>query len=190
LSSLYVFERSFQDAEFDPLLVAGFIEAIKSFGQTVININTSNQMLNIEYQGSNIYMVEVNCFNFILIMASKPSNDFLLAIDNLVEEIDYKYGEQIENFQGDINAFEGIMDLIEKSIDVSLLDPYHFNSNLNYSFNPEEKHVLYKAYDIMKQTGNNYFYLSSLLSKQNFDIKTAEIILKLIRLNIFMPLRT
>ena len=189
-SSLYVFEKTFQDAEFDPLLVSGFIEAIKSFGQRVINIETNNQMLNIEYQGLNIYIVEVNCFNFILIMERKPSNEFLLIIDNLVEEIDYRYGDKIENFRGDISSFDGIIDLIERDIEVNLLYPYHFNSNLNYSFNLEEKDVLYKAYDTMKQNSHNYFYLSSILSKTNFDKKTAEIILKLIKQNIFIPLTT
>ncbi|MHA2392591.1 MAG: hypothetical protein ACXAEX_11665 [Promethearchaeota archaeon] len=187
LSGLYIFEKSFQGTEFDPLLVSGFIRAIKSFGQEVVNINTGNQILNIEYQGLNIYMMEVNSFSFILVMGMKPSNEFLLAIDNLVEEIDYKYGDKIMDFQGDVSAFDGIMDLVEKDIEVNLLYPYKFNSNLNYNFNPEEKNILYKTYDIMKQNGHDYFYLFSILSKTNMDLKTAEIILKFIRLNVFIP---
>ena len=187
-SGLYIFEKSFQDTDFDPLLVSGFIKAIETFGQEVVNINTGNQILSIEYYGLNIFMMKVNCFNFILVMEMKPTNEFLLAIDNLVEEIDNKYGDKIENFQGDTSAFDGIMDLIERDIEVNLLHPYQFNSNLNHTFNQEEKNVLYKAYNIMKQNRHNYFYLFSILSKTNIDLKTAEIILKFIRLNIFIPI--
>ena len=190
LSGLYVYEETFQDVEFDALLVSGFIEAIKSFGKEVININTGNQILNIEYEGLNIYLVEVSCFNFILIMGMKPSNEFLLAIDNLVEEIDYRYGHSIENFYGDISKFEGIKELIEKYLELTLLCPFTFNSDLNYQFTSEEKSVLYKAYDIMKKTNQNHFHLSSLLSSANFGLKTAQIILKFIRQEIFKPLRT
>jgi hypothetical protein len=188
LSGLYIFEKSFQDTKFDPLLVSGFVEAIKAFGNTIINIDTTNQILNIEYENSNIYMVEVNTFNFILIMAKKPSNEFLLSIDNLVEEIDYRYGDKIENFRGDICAFDGIMDLIEKSIDVNLLYPYCFNLDMKYEFTSEEKDLLQKAYTVMEEEGHNYFYLSSLLSKRDFEIQTAEDILKLIKHSIFVPL--
>ncbi|MHA2185410.1 MAG: hypothetical protein ACXAAI_10460 [Promethearchaeota archaeon] len=189
LSGLYVFEEAFQDVDFDPLLVSGFIGAIKSFGKEVINIDTDNQILNIEYQTSNIYLVELSCFNFILIMGTKPSNEFLLAVDNLVEEIDYRYGELIEGYQGDITKFDGIIEIIEKYLDVNLLYPFNFNANLNYTFTPEEKEVLYKAYDVMKQTNQNYFYLSQILSETKFDLKIAEIILKFISQDIFIPNR-
>ena len=64
-SGLCVFEESFQDAIFDPLLVSAFIRAIKTFGQEVINIETDNPILNIEFQGFNIYLVEIYNFNFI-----------------------------------------------------------------------------------------------------------------------------
>jgi hypothetical protein len=189
LSGLYVFEEAFQDVDFDPLLVSGFIGAIKSFGKEVINIETDNQILNIEYQTSNIYLVELNSFNFILIMGSKPSNEFLLAVDNLVEEIDYRYGDLIEGYQGDINKFNRIIDIIEKYLDVNLLYPFNFNANLNYTFTPEEKELLYKVYDTMKQTNKNYFYLSQILSETKFDLKIAEIILKFISQDIFTPHR-
>ena len=188
-SGLYVFEEAFQDVEFDPLLVSGFIGAIKSFGQEVINIETDNQILNIEYQTSNIYLVELSCFNFILIMGAKPSNEFLLAVDNLIEEIDYRYGHLIEGYQGDITKFDGIIEIIEKYLGVNLLFPFNFNANLNHTFTPEEKDVLYKAYDAMKQTNENYFYLSQILNETNFDLKTAEIILKFISQDIFTPHR-
>jgi hypothetical protein len=189
-SSLYIFEKNFQGNAFDPLLISGFMEAIKSFGNELIDIATFNQILNIEYQGLNIYMVELNFFNFILIMSGKPSNEFLLSIDNLVEEIDYRYGYKIENFNGDIYEFKGIINIIEKYIDVNMLDSFQFNANLNYPFNPDEKDFLYIVYDIMKQSGKNHFYLSSILSKTGFALKAEEIILKFIKRKIFIPFKS
>jgi len=186
-SGLYIFEKKYTGETFDPLIISGFVQAIKMFGQEIIMMESTNQILYIEYEGLNIYIVEVNEFDFILLMKGKPSNKFLLAIDNLVEEIDYRYGNKIENFTGDISKFEGISDLIEKYIDVHLLTPYQFNSNLEYSFEPEERDLLYKIYNIMKKTNQKYFYFYSILSENKFDLRNAEIILKFIQENIFVP---
>lgn len=186
-TGLSIYEQALAGKDTDTSLITGFLEAIRNFGIELTGVNEQSQTIKLEYQQSKIIMSEFKDFRILLIMKENPSQDFLDSIKSLSYDIDDIYGEEIAKFKGNIDKFTGIRDLLDKHLETSFIYPLEVKSQ-NVKISQEEKTMIYRAKDIMKMRKTDYFFVSYLLyAKKGFQIKDAEIILKLIEKKIFQP---
>jgi hypothetical protein len=186
-SGLNVYEQILASKSIDASLITGFLEAIRTFGIELTGADEQSQTIKLEYHKSKVLMSEFKSFRILLIMKENPSPDFLESIKTLSYDIDNKYGSQIENFKGNIDAFLGIRDLLEEHLQTSLIYPLKIVKQ-QVKLKSDEKSMMNKAKSIMKKKNTDYFIVTNLLSiRKGFYAKEAEIILKLIQKKVFQP---
>jgi hypothetical protein len=123
----------------------------------------------------------------ILLMEENPSQDFLDSIHNLSNDIEEKFGILLEDFDGDVTPFKEIKGLLEQHLYSSLIYPLKV-THTNIRIKSEEKVMINRALEIMKEKNADYFFVSFLLTKKKgFQVKDAETILNLIHKKIFQP---
>ncbi|MFX1357002.1 MAG: hypothetical protein ACFFA8_06920 [Promethearchaeota archaeon] len=184
-----VYDQILASKKLNPTLISGFLQAIRSFGIDLTGSNKQSQTIRLEYQESKILMAEFKNFRMTLIMKENPSEDFLDSIKTLSYDIDEKYGNLFQNFDGEISKFEGIKDLIENRLPIKLIYPLKIDESVKIKMNKTEKSMISKAKEIMKISNTNHFYVSKLFSlKEGFQVKDANIILELINKAIFQTL--
>ena len=186
-SGLNVFEQFFGGKSMDATLISGFLDAIRSFGLELTGSYRQTQTIALEYQNSKVLMSEYKNFRLILIMAERPSQEFLNSIDSLSYDIDVNFGEQLKNFGGNIKAFEDIKDLISNHLNTAFISPLKVLIPPDVKLKPAEKSMTNKAKQLMKQNNLTYFYTTFLMSDQAFNPRDTEIIFNLIDKKIFQP---
>ncbi|MGV9200142.1 MAG: hypothetical protein ACOC4M_15155, partial [Promethearchaeia archaeon] len=190
-TGLDIYEQKFVGKEIDASLITGFLDAIRRFGIELTHVEDQSQTIKLEFHDSKILMSEYKNFRIILVMSDNPSDLFIDAIDNLSRDIEQKYGKQLENFKGRKDEFQGIQELLEKHLQISLIYPLKIESAekiKEIDLTSLEKSVIKRAESIMKETNNEYFFVSSLLSKKGFQVRDAQLILNLIKKNVFKPI--
>jgi hypothetical protein len=184
-----VYEQILTGKVMDPTLVSGFLQAIRDFGIQLTDAEEHSQTIKLEFKNSQILMAEYKQFRLIFIMKENPSNDFLELIELLSRDIDEIYGKLIAEFKGNTKHFKGIRELLERNLNVSLIYPLKVVEYKNTKLNAAEKNIINKVHGIMNEKNLNRFYVSYLMSDKNeFNIKTADIILNLIHKKIFQPI--
>ncbi len=186
-SGLNLYEQILAGKSIDASLVAGFLEAIRSFGIELTGAGEQSQTIKLEYQDSKILMSEFKSFRILLIMKEKPSQDFLESIKALSYDIDKRYGDIIESFNGNLIPFKDIGELLEQHLQTALIYPLEI-IKLDIKLKSDEKSMVNRAKVIMRKKNKDYFTVTSLLSiRKDFDAKEAEIILNLIKKKVFQP---
>lgn len=189
-SGVNIYDQILAGKEMNATLISGFLQAIQSFGIDLTGSKNQSQMVKLEYQNSKILMSEFKNYRLTLIMKENPSQDFLRSIELLSYDIDENFGEQLAKFDGEISQFEGIKELVEKWLPITLIYPLQIKENIGIKLNSEEKNIVNRAHGVMKEKNANYFFVSSLISQERgFQVKEAELILKLIEKNIFQPIQ-
>lgn len=186
-SGLNLYEQILASKSIDASLVAGFLQAIRSFGIELTGASEQSQTIKLEYQDSKILMSEFKSFRILLIMKENPSHDFLESIKNLSYDIDKRYGNIIESFNGDLTPFKGVGELLEQHLQTALIYPLKI-IKLDIKLKSDEKSMVNRARAIMKKQNKEHFTVTSLLSiRKDFDAKEAETILNLIKKKVFQP---
>lgn len=189
-SGLNIYDQVVAGRNMNATLISGFLQAIQSFGIDLTGSKDQSQMIKLEYQNSKILMSEFKNYRLTLIMKENPSQDFLRSIELLSYDIDQNFGELLEKFDGEISQFKGIKELVEKRLPISLIYPLKINETIGIKLNSEEKNLLNRAHSIMKVKNASYFFVSSLISQERgFQVKEAELILKLIEKDVFQPIQ-
>jgi len=184
-----VYDQILASKKLSPTLISGFLQAIRSFGIDLTGSNKQSQTIRLEYQDSKILMSEFKNFRMTLIMKESPSEDFLDSIKTLSYDIDEKYGNLFQKFDGEISKFEGIKELIENRLPIKLIYPLKIDKSMKIKITQAEKSMINKAKEIMKINNTNHFYVSQLFShKEGFQVKDANIILELIDKGVFQAL--
>ena len=186
--SLNVFEQVFTNRRVDPTLITGFLSAIHSFGIELTNSEDSTQTIKLEYQDSKILMTEFKHFRLIFIMGDVPSHFFIESITNLSTDIEDKFGNLLENFQGQTTPFEDVELLLKKHMKTSILYPLKISEKKGIKITPNEKAIILKASSILKKQKKDYFYTTFLLSERDIDSKEIDAIVNLIDKGIFIPI--
>ncbi|MHA1671964.1 MAG: hypothetical protein ACTSV5_15545 [Promethearchaeota archaeon] len=186
--SLNVFEQVFTNKNIDPTLITGFLSAIHSFGIELTNSEEKTQTIKLEYKDSKILMTEFKQFRLIFIMGDIPSHYFLQSISNLSNDIEEKFGNMLENFDGNTEPFEDVEDLMKKHLKTSILYPLKISEKKGIKISTVEKLVILKAFSILKKQEKDYFYITSLLHDREIDSKEIEAIVNLIDKGILIPL--
>mgnify|MGYP006278918073 CR=1 FL=1 len=190
-TGLDIYEQKFVGKEIDSSLITGFLDAIRRFGIELTTTEDQSQTIKLEFQDSKVLMSEYRNFRIILVMSDNPSNLFIDAIDKLSKDIEENFGKQLDNFKGRKDKFKGIQSLLEKHLQISLIYPLKIKSTKKIEdtdLTSLENSVINRAQTIMKETENDYFFVSSLLSKKGFQVRDAQLILNLIEKNVFKPI--
>lgn len=187
-SGLTIYDELFGGKNVESSLISGFLQAIQAFGIEIADAEEDSRSIKLDYQNSKILMSDFKNSRLILLMEKNPSQDFLDSINALSHNIEEKYGIILENFDGDLSKFYGIKDLLEQHLHTSLIYPLKVAPQ-NKKINSEEKTMINRALEIMKEKNTDYFFVSFLLSKKKgFQVRDAETILKLINKKIFQPI--
>ena len=186
-SGLDVYTESYGDKKLDSSLISGFLQAVREFGTHVAEKDT--RIVKLDYKDTIILMKEFVNIRLILNMKDAPSEDFIYSIESLAYEIYKRYGDQIENFRGNVKKFSGIKNLIEKHLNVSFLLPFKVVENPKIRLSPSEKAMVNKAIKFVKDHKFDYFYSLYLLPANECTPKDAETILNLIEKGIFKPIK-
>ena len=186
-SGLTIFDQLYAGKDIDSSLISGFLQAIRRFGIELTNAEEQSQTIKLDYMNLKILMSEFKNFRILLLMKDNPSQEFLESIKTLSYEIENKYGEVISKFDGNLHQFEGLKELLEEHLETSLIYPLKVIEQ-QVKIRTVEKSMISKAQSMMKLKNADYFFVSNLLStKKGFQVKDAEIILKLINKKIFQP---
>lgn len=188
ISGLNVYEQIIAGNKVDLVLISGFLEAIRIFEIELSGSEEQSQTIKLEYHRSKILISEFKNFRIITIMKENPSNNFINSLEPLSHDIDHNYSEFLENFDGEISKFKGIKGLLEKHLQVSLVYPLTINMTKDVRLHLAEKNLVNKTLDTMKSKGVDHFYISYLLREKEFNVRSAERILKLIKKGIFQPI--
>jgi len=186
-SGLNVFEEFFGGKSVDATLISGFLDAVRSFGLELTGSYRQTQTISLEYKNSKVLMSEFKNFRLVLIMAEKPSQDFLNSINLLSQDIDEKYGELLKNFKGNLKQLEGIKDLIDNHLNTAFISPLKVVVSPNIKLKPAERTMIDKAKEIMKQNNFTYFYSTFLMLDEAFSPRDTELIFNLIDKKVFQP---
>jgi len=112
-TGLNVYEQVISGKGLDISLISGFLEAIRSFGIELTGSEDQSQSIRLEYKDSKILMSEFKEFRIINILEENPSKDFLNSLEPLSYDIEEHYGKFIKDFDGSLNEFKGIKNLLE-----------------------------------------------------------------------------
>lgn len=187
-SGVNVYEQALVGKKMDVTLISGFLQAIRSFGIELSDSKEQSQTIKLEYQDLKILMSEFKDFRIINIMKEHPSQDYFDSLKPLSYDIDKYYGKSLKDFNGEVSQFEGIKGLIEEHLQASLIYPLKIVISEEVKLSSAEKTIVNKAIKFMKERNVDHFYVSYLLGEKEFNVRNAEIILKLIEKKVFRPI--
>ncbi len=188
-TGLSVYDQILAGKERDSSLISGFLEAIRTFGIDLTGSEEESQTISLNYQNMNVIMNDFKNFRILNIMKESPSQDFLDSLRPLSHDIDTFYGKSLKTFDGNISKFRGIKDLLESHLHTSLIYPLKVIKSKEIKLDSAEKSITNKAQRVMKKNKTEYFYVSHLMGmSKEFNVKNAEIILKLIEKKVFRPI--
>ncbi|MFW9783494.1 MAG: hypothetical protein ACFFFB_14520, partial [Candidatus Heimdallarchaeota archaeon] len=184
-----LYSQSFEEKQLDPTLISGFLQAIHNFGVEVIDGAKESRTVKVEYKNSIILMTEFINLRLIVIMKSNPSKNFLYSIESLAYHIYKYYSKLIESFEGDLRPFRSIQKLIDSDLNVSFRYPLRVSIPKEAKLNQNEKEMVKKATNFMKDYNLTYFYAIYLLPDNVCGPKDYETLLNLIKKGIFVPIK-
>lgn len=187
-SSLNVYDQVFTEKRMNTVLLAGFLEAIRTFGLELTGSKENSQIIKLDYYNSKILMVEFKNFRLILIMKDLPSKSFYDSISALSLEIEEKYGSYLETFEGELEPFKTIEDLIKKHLGTAFLYPLKVVGAGKAKISTNERTMIDKALILMKKKKTKYCFTKQLIQDKGYNSKDIEIIFSLIDKKIFQPL--
>ncbi len=188
-SGLSVYDQILAGKERDSSLISGFLEAIRTFGIDLTGSEEESQTISLQYQNMNIIMNDFKNFRILNIMKESPSQDFLDSLRPLSHDIDTFYGKSLKDFDGNVTKFRGVKDLLETHLYTSLIYPLKVIKSKEVKLDSAEKSLMNKAQSMMKKNKTEHFYVSHLMgASKEFNVKNAEIILKLIDKKVFRPI--
>jgi hypothetical protein len=187
-SGIDVYSEAFGDKKVDPTLISGFLQAIQNFGSEVLGRAKESRTFKVEYQKSILLMAEFVNLRLIVIMKESPSKNFLFTLESLAYDIYHHYGDLFDEFQGNLEEFQGIRTLLEEHLNISFLYPLTINYSLKMKLTQSERDMMKKASDLMRDSNLHYFYSIYLLPDNVCTPKDFEIIKQLIMKRIFNPI--
>ena len=186
-SSLNVFDQTFTEKKMNTVLLAGFLEAIRTFGIELTGSKEHSQIIKLDYHNSKILMAEFKNFRLILIMKELPSESFYDSISTLSLEIEEKYGSYLETFKGDLEPFKTIEVLIKKHLGTTFLYPLKIVETAKAKISTNERTLIDEAQNLMKKNKTKYCFTTQLMQDKGYKSKEIETIFSLIDKKIFQP---
>ena len=187
-SGIDLFSRCYSGKTIDPTLVAGFLQAIRNFGTEISADSKDSRTIKLEYKDSILLMNEFVNLRVIISMKDNPSNNFMYAVDDLSYDIYKNYGEEIDNFRGNVKKYRGIDQLIEKHLGVSFILPLKVIISDDQKLTIAEKNMVEKALTLMEDHNMDTLYSLYLLPENECSPKDYRTIRNLIEKGVFKPI--
>jgi len=187
-SGLNVYTQNFAGKEVDASLISGFLQAIHSFGIELIKVEDRSQTIKLEYKDYIILMSEFVNLRLILMMKESPSRNFLFSLEDLAYDVYKNYGESIDSFNGDVNPFRGIEELLKQHLNISFISPIKIakiEKLEKVRINQSERLLINKAVILMKTGNKDHFFIRDLIPPKECSPKDIENILNLIDKKVF-----
>jgi len=187
-SGIDLFSRSYSGKKIDSTLVAGFLQAIRNFGTEISADSKDSRTIKLEYKDSILLMNEFVNLRVIISMKDNPSKNFIYAVDDLAYDIYKNYGEEIDNFRGNVKKYRGIDQLIEKHLGVSFILPLKVMISDDQKLTIAEKNMVEKALTLMEDHNMDTLYSLYLLPENECSPKDYRTIRSLIEKGVFKPI--
>ena len=187
-TSLNVYDQVFTEKKMNTVLLAGFLEALRTFGLELTGSKIPSQIMKLDYHNSKILMAEFKNFRLILIMKDLPSESFYDSISALSFEVEEKYGYYLETFSGDLEPFKSMEDLIKKHLGTAFLYPLKIVETDKTNISANERIFINKALHVMKIYNIKYFFTTQLIQDKGYNSKDIETIFSMINKKVFQPL--
>jgi hypothetical protein len=186
-SGIDLYSQSFGVKQLDSTLLSGFLQAIRTFGAEVSQEAKESRTLKLEYKDSIMMMTEFVNLKLVAILKDNPSPNFKFIMEDLAYNIYKDFGEEIDNYSGNLKPFVSIKDLTEKHLNVSFLYPMKIIQNPKTKLSITEKEMVNRAKDFLKEYKAAYFYSLYLMPENVCSPKDYQIIISLMRKGIFKP---
>ncbi len=187
-TGLNIYERSFTGKKIDPTLISGYLNAFKIFGVELAGSYQKSQIAKLEYQKIKIIMADYRDIRTTLIFNEEPSDDFFDLVTSFSYEIESNYKKELKNFMGDRRKFKDIEKIIDKHLNITFILPLDIYETEGMEYKKDQEDIINQIKQIKKKNKISYFFSSFLMENQNFDLKTAKIITKLIKNRILRPI--
>jgi hypothetical protein len=190
-SGLNVYTQNFSGKEIEAALISGFLQAIHSFGIEMMKVEDRSQTIKLEYQNFIVLMSEFVNFRLILLMKKSPSRNFLYSLEDLAYDVYKDYGDKIDSFNGDVNPFKGIKELLKVHLNIPFISPLKIakiEKMEKVRINQAERVLINQAVKLLKTQNQDYFFMRDLLPGEECNPKDIEGVLNLMNKKIFYPL--
>ncbi len=192
-TGMNIFNKFFAGKNIDPVLLSGFLTAIRAFGMELMDAEEHSRAMRLEYEKMKLIITTFQNICLIIIVNETPSSDFIKALKFLSEEIERKFSQSLQNFSGEMSAFEGIANLIEKHLKVNLILPHGIDDRKAKKLRSIEQDLLARAHQFLNERGTSTFFISDLLlrysprrrASRQFTIVELKATLRLIDLEVF-----
>jgi hypothetical protein len=187
-SGLNVYTQNFSGKEIDAALISGFLQAIHSFGIEMMKVEDRSQTIKLEYKDSIVLMSEFVNLRLILLMKESPSRNFLFSLEDLAYDIYKDYGGSIDSFNGDVNPFRGIENLLKKHLNITFISPLKIakiEKLEKVRIGQSDRELINQVVKLMKTENQDHFFIRDLLPTKECSPKDIEAVLKLFDKNVF-----
>ncbi|MHA2427453.1 MAG: hypothetical protein ACXADB_05455 [Candidatus Hermodarchaeia archaeon] len=129
-SGICVFDPFAEESQ-DATLVAGFLQAISTFGHDLADspglANGEKEeatLRELTYEGFRILIHDGQFVRNALVLSGKPSDQLRERLENFTTAFEKRYRKDFENWDGRVDQFNGASDLVEEIFLISLRHPH------------------------------------------------------------------
>jgi hypothetical protein len=129
-SGICVFDPFAEESQ-DATLVAGFLQAISTFGHDLADspglANGEKEeatLRELTYEGFRILIHDGRFVRNALVLSGKPSDQLRERLENFTAVFEKRYRKDFENWSGRVDQFNGASDLVEEIFLISLRHPH------------------------------------------------------------------
>ncbi|NVM28644.1 MAG: hypothetical protein HWN65_07350 [Candidatus Helarchaeota archaeon] len=186
-------------AEINPVLIAGFLNAISSFKEGIIKTEkpAEDRGWELAYENLEIFWITGELTNYALLSKKKISTYTRKNISNFLKEFEDTYRKELTQFLGDIKIFQpNANNMIKKHLEVDLVLPQRvYISNLDQIPKMSKTKSALIALGMGFEEDQGHFHLAKLLStavsaQLESKLKLVGDIHELWQLGIFQPITT
>ena len=110
-SGITLFEKNLGDLKINPDLMGGFLHALQNFGLELSPSETT--MKTLSYQNYQFQVEPGALLRAVLIMRGPPNQFLISCLQEFVTQFEQSFGEQIEQFSGNIECFRDANEIFE-----------------------------------------------------------------------------
>jgi len=190
-----LFEYPVKVADLNPVLIGGFLNAISSFKDSIIQSEKKTQAdrWELDYENFKISWVTGDLAYFSILSEKKLSDSTRRNIANLLTEFEETFRNPLTKFSGDVKIFLPTVKLVQKHLEIDLIRPQKVDSAKVHEisqFNKTERALIDLATAFQIETGS--FHLTKLIStaasaRGESELKLLSVTYNLWKRGIFIP---
>ncbi len=169
-----------KETEVNDDLIAGFLQAISSFGTEISGVDTA--MENIKYKGSKLLLEVGDYTDSCFVLKDEESSSLKQKALRAIEQFEERYEPYLKHFIGEVTVFEKAFDIFDEIFEIYLAGPFKINQvkyiKASGAFSPNKKKIM----DLALQRVGKTFTLDEIfiiLHQVKFKLADPEIFAEL-----------